>query len=142
MNFKNLSYAYIYYLFVKNSIDVSLICGSSEFFFNKMSKRIKVAYALRSEHRTKKKEDFYIYNIWEVNNLDTVDSDFLIVVLYDNLEDIVKELGVFIFPKEVVLKIREKKSITFFESDISGNYKKEPKINKHSYFNNFDILKM
>jgi len=141
MNLKKLSYSYIFYLLVKNSIDTSPVCGSSNFVLNKNNKIIKVVYALKTEHKTKRNKATYTYNIWEVNNLEDVDEDFLIVLLYDNLEDFIKELGVFILPRDIVLKIRDKKSITFFESDLTGNYVKEPKINKHFYFNNFDLLK-
>jgi hypothetical protein len=92
-----------------------------------------------SNHKTSKKGVDYNYNFWE-HKLPLGDYDYLICVCLENQDGKVIENGWFIFPKSVLEKIGEKGTINIFESDISGNYAREPKINKHHYFKNWKVL--
>lgn len=138
--YKNLSNSYLYYLATKNSIFLEFSKNANYDFFNESLKKIKTNYAIKTEHKTQKNNKNYIYNIWEFNIQDN-QADYLILILFEKINKQTQENGLFIFPKEIIEKIKNKKTITIFESDITGNYTKEPKINKNFYYNNFNLLK-
>ena len=101
--------------------------------------KLATTSALMANHKTTKKDQDYNYNFWE-HKLPNGDYDFLICVCLENQDGKVIENGWFIFPKSVLNKLGEKNTINIFESDISGNYAREPKINKNYYFKNWKIL--
>ncbi len=139
--YQKLALSYTYYLLCKKGFNVLFVNNSNiDLFIN--SKKALVSYSLKTEHKTKKNNNEYIYNIWELNynNIKEVDYDYLILVILENIEKEINEIGIFIFPKKIINKNLEKKTLTIFESDISGNYKKEPKFNKNFYFNNFTLI--
>lgn len=49
-------------------------------------------------------------------------------------------LGFFIFPKESIKTLGKSDLICVFESDITGEFKKVNKENKHQYFNNWELI--
>ena len=101
--------------------------------------KLSITSALMTNHKTKKKDQEYNYNFWEFK-IPQGNYEFLICVCLENFEGNIKENGFFVFPKSILDKLGEKNTINIFESDISGNYSREPKINKHKYFKNYNQL--
>lgn len=101
---------------------------------------LAIISAVMTNHKTKKGNKEYNYNFWEFK-IPENKTNFLICVCFEFIEDKIKVNGTFIFPKEIIDKIGKNNTINIFESDISGIYNREPKINKHKYFNNYNLIK-
>lgn len=101
---------------------------------------LAVISALMANHKTKKEENEYNYNFWEFKVPKNM-GKYLVCICLENIDGKLKENGYFIFPKEIIEKMGENNTISIFESDISGIYNREPKINKHQYFKNYNLLK-
>lgn len=101
--------------------------------------KLGITSAIMANHKTKKENSEYNYNFWEFKVPENY-GDFLICVLFENQDEEYKINGYFIFPKNLINSIGEKGTINIFESDISGMYTREPKINKHQYFKNYTLL--
>ena len=101
--------------------------------------KLATTSAVMTNHKTKKKEVEYNYNFWE-HKVPQGEFDFLICTCFEDQDGTIIENGWFIFPKKMIDSFGAKNTINIFESDISGNYAREPKINKHEYFKNSQIL--
>ena len=100
--------------------------------------KIEVKSALPSFHQYWKKGHFYRYKIWQfrLSSKKQLASDFFILVAFEDLGE--EPLGYFILPREIVNK--KTGHMVMFESDINGEFKKVNKMDKHQYFNNWDLI--
>lgn len=101
---------------------------------------LAITSAVMTNHKTKKKETEYNYNFWEFKIPKDM-GKYLICICLEKQDKKLIENGYFIFPKELIEKMGTTNTISIFESDLSGNYNREPKINKHKYFKNWKQLK-
>lgn len=101
--------------------------------------KLTITSALMTNHKTRKKGNEYNYNFWEFK-IPKGDYEYLVCVCFENFEGNIRENGYFVFPRSILEKFGDKNTISIFESDISGNYSREPKINKHQYFKNYKQL--
>lgn len=101
---------------------------------------LAVISAIMANHKSKKGENEYNYNFWEFKVPKNM-ANYLICVCLENQDGKLIENGYFIFPKSVIDKIGKNNTLSIFESDVSGIYNREPKINKHKYFKNYKIIK-
>lgn len=115
----------------EKSLQISLLTKSLQ--------KLAVTSSLMANHKTEKKGIIYDYNFWE-HKIPESEFDYLICTCFENIEGETKTNGWFIFPKSIIEKLGSKNTINIFESDISGNYSREPKINKHFYFKNWKLL--
>lgn len=136
-----LSVSYAHYLLNKHHIECRSLSTTSSEIITESLKKLKITYGLKTEHTTKKNNQSYSYNIWELHLPSTGTYDYLLFIPLEQPGETIKELGCFIFPSEKIQEHQEKKSITIFDSDLTGNYKKEPKFNKNYFLNNFSLLK-
>ena len=101
---------------------------------------LSITSALMTNHKTIKGKTEYNYNFWEFKIPKQL-GKFLICICFEKFENEIIEKGYFIFPNQLIKKLGSKNTISIFESDISGIYSKEPKINKHKYFKNWRLIK-
>jgi len=116
----------------QKSLQISLLTNSLQ--------KLAVTSALMTNHKTIKNNVEYNYNFWEYK-IPQNDFDFLICTCFENQDNKFIPNGWFIFPKNIINKLTTKNTLNIFESDISGNYSKDPKINKNLYFKNWKLLK-
>jgi hypothetical protein len=102
--------------------------------------KLSITSSIMANHKTVKEDKEYNYNFWEFK-VPQGGFDFLICVCLEKIEEKIKVNGCFVFPKEIVLKLSKNYTINIFESDISGLYSREPKLNKHKYFEHYENIK-
>jgi len=144
INFEYLSKIYIRFKLAKKGIMTQEIEKSLGFeLLTDSMQNLGVISSVMANHKSKKINNEYNYNFWEFK-IPKSYGNFLICVCFEKLEgnnkNNVKENGYFIFPKEIIEKIGKKGTINIFESDLSGIYSREPKINKNFYFKNWKLL--
>ncbi len=136
---KKIAINYLKYKLSLKDIEILETPKSSKFdLLTEGLKKIIIITAIMSEHKTIKNNKGYIYNFWEFQVPKNTDYDLLICFCFENIEHELKINGWFSFPYQ---KIEKSDSISIFESDISGNYIKEPKFFKHEFFNNTELFK-
>ena len=101
--------------------------------------KLAITTSLMANHKTSKNNNDYNYNFWEFKVPENY-GDYLICVCLEDFEGEIKTNGYFIFPKETIEKLSKNHTINIFESDISGMYNREPKINKNYYFRNWRLI--
>ncbi len=138
----DLSKAFAYFELTKNRVPCTLLEGKDYDMLTDNLKKIKIVYSFKLIHKTFKNGRRYEYNMWELQIPEKINFDYLFFVIYEGENKEVPDIiGYFIFSSDLITEMKKSKSLSIFESDITGSYRKEPKINKFKYFKNVDILK-
>lgn len=102
--------------------------------------KIEVKTALPSKNRALKKGRWYEYRAWQFR-LSTEKQHIADFFVYTVFEEMSKPpIGYFIIPQEEVAKIGPSNMLVIFESDLTGDFKKENKINRHRYLNKWEQI--
>lgn len=126
----------------KRKLKVVKLHGLSFDFLAENGAKLEVKSALPSLNKSYKEKvgKTYEYKFWQFRLSDPAQrqSDFFICVVFEKIDQ--NPLGFFVFPREAVKTLGKSDLISVFESDISGNFKKVNKENKHQYFNNWELI--
>ena len=138
----NLSYlgeCYVKLELAKRSIKTLKTYGFYFDFLTQNNCRVEVKAALPSKNRTFKKGKWYEYKYWQFRlSHSKQQADFFVCVVFDTLEK--PPRGIFIFPRTALATLESSQGFSIFESDLTGDFKKQNKIDKVQYLNNWQQI--